>query len=248
MTFRILPLMLAASLALPLSACGGSSGEAGGATNGAEIANIAPPAGQTWSDVVRATEEGFVMGNPEAPLKVVEYGSFTCSHCAEFSVTGHEELKNDFINTGRVSFELRPFIRDPLDLMLAATATCAGTERFFPLAENIWAGFEEVLSGAQAAPNAAQNIGALPEAQRFSSLATAWRIDQFFAARGLPAAELNRCLGDVDALGQLEARTRAATERWEIAGTPTFLLNGTVMEGVGTWEQMKERLRAAGAR
>jgi protein-disulfide isomerase len=247
MTRRLTSLALAATLALSLTACGGG-GEAGGAPSGEAIAAVAPPAGQTWSQMVRATDEGFVMGNPDAPLKVIEYGSYTCSHCAEFSVTSHEELVRDFVDTGRVSFELRPYIRDPLDLMLAATTTCVGAERFFPLSENIWAGFEEVLAGAQAAPNAAQNIAALPEGQRFSSLATAWGVDRFFAARGLPAADLNRCLGNVEAMGQLEQRTRAASERWEITGTPTFILNDTVMEGVGTWEQMKERLQAAGAR
>jgi protein-disulfide isomerase len=247
MNRRLSSLTIAVTLALTLSACGGGN-ESGGTPSGEAIANVAPPAGQTWSQMVRATDEGFIMGNPAAPLKVVEYGSYTCSHCAEFSVASHQEMVSEFIDTGRVSFELRPFIRDPLDLMLAATTTCVGPERFFPLSENIWAGFEEVLSGAQAAPNAAQNIAALPEAQRFSSLATAWGVDRFFAARGLPTAELNRCLGNVEAMGQLEQRTRAASERWEIAGTPTFLLNDTVMEGVGTWEAMKERLQAAGAR
>lgn len=244
---RCSALMLATALALTLTACGGGT-ESGAADATEPLASVAAPATGAWSTVVRATDEGFVMGNPEAPLKVVEYGSFTCSHCAEFSVASREELQRDFINTGRVSFEMRPYVRDPLDLMLAATAVCAGPERFFPLAENIFSGFEEVIGGAQAAPNAAQNIAALPEAERFTSLARAWRLDTFFAARGLPAADLNRCLGNSEALGQREQLTRAATERYEIAGTPTFFLNGTVMEGVGTWAQMKTRLQAAGAR
>lgn len=244
-----LAVTLATAGALALAACGGSADNAAnGATSGEPIAKIAAPAGRSWSQVVSATEEGFIMGNPDAPLKVVEYGSFTCSHCAEFSVTSHEEMQRDFVDTGRVSFELRPYVRDPLDLMLAATAICAGPERFFPLAENMFSGFEEAISGAQAAPNAAQNIAALPEAERFPSLARAWRVDQFFAARGVPAAELNRCLTNTEALTRREAVVRSANERYEIAGTPTFLLNGTVMEGVGTWAQMKERLQAAGAR
>jgi protein-disulfide isomerase len=244
-----LAITLATASALGLAACGGEAGDAaGGTASGEPIAKIAAPAGQQWSRVVNATEEGFVMGNPDAPLKVVEYGSFTCSHCAEFSVTSREELMRDYVDTGRVSFEMRPYVRDPLDLMLAATAVCAGPERFFPLAENIFSGFEEVVSGAQAAPNAAQNIASLPEAERFTSLARAWRVDQFFAARGVPATELDRCLTDSEALTRRETVVRSANERYEIAGTPTFLLNGTVMEGVGTWDQMKTRLQTAGAR
>src|SRR3546814_2774047 len=56
------------------------------------------------------------MGNPDASIKIVEFASLTCSHCAEFSLESHDELKRDFIDTGRVSLELRNFIRDGIDL------------------------------------------------------------------------------------------------------------------------------------
>jgi protein-disulfide isomerase len=237
---------IATAAALALAACGG--GDAAGSASGEPIAKIAAPAGQAWSRTVRATEEGFVMGNPDAPLKLVEYASFTCPGCAMFSQQSHSELASEFVDSGRVSFELRPYVRDPLDLMLAATAICAGPDRFFPLAENMFAGQQDAMAGAQAAPNAAQNIAALPEAERFPSLARAWRVDQFFAARGIPAAEVNRCVADTEGLARREAVVREANERYEIPGTPTFLLNGTLIEGVTSWDALKERLQAAGAR
>lgn len=246
--FSALAITLASATALSLAACGGGGGDAGASASGEPIAKVAAPAGQQWSRVVRATDEGFVMGNPDAPLKLVEYGSFTCGACAAFSQASHSELASEFVDSGRVSFELRPYVRDPLDLMLAATAVCAGPERFFPLAENMFAGFEEAISGAQAAPNAAQNIAALPEAERFPSLARAWRVDQFFAARGIPAAEVNRCVSDTEALARREAVVQSANERYEVSGTPTFLLNGTSLGDLRSWDQIKERLRAAGAR
>ena len=242
-----LAVTIATATALALAACGGSDA-AGGAASGEPIAKVAAPAGQVWSRVVRATDEGFVMGNPDAPLKLVEYGSFTCGACAMFSQQSHSELASEFVDSGRVSFELRPYVRDPLDLMLAATAICAGPDRFFPLAENMFAGQADAMAGAQAAPNAAQNIAALPEAERFPSLARAWRVDQFFAARGIPAAEVSACVADTEALARREAVVREANERYEIPGTPTFLLNGTMIEGVTGWDALKERLQAAGAR
>ncbi len=239
---RIIPI----SLALALAACGG--GGEGGAANSDPLPKVEAPAGQQWSRVVRSTEEGFVMGNPDAPIQLVEYGSYTCHVCAAFSTAAHEELERDFVDTGRVSFELRPYVRDPLDLMLAATAMCSGQDRFFPLSTNIFAGLDDVVRGAQAAPNAAQNLGALPENQRFTSLARAWQVDQFFAARGVPAGDLNRCLSDMTGLERRQRQTTDATARYDIAGTPTFLLNGQVLENTTAWAQIKERLQAAGAR
>ncbi len=234
--------------ALAMLAVSGCSQGAGTADSASPIASVAAPAGKKWSEVVVATPDGMRMGNPDAPLKVVEFGSFTCSHCAEFSKESAEPLKTQFIDSGRVSYELRPFIRDPLDLTAAAVAICSGPERFFALAENIFASQEELFAGAQANPNAAQNIGALPAADRFPALARAWGLDRFFAARGIPAADLNRCLADTAGLDKRTEVTERSGKQYEISGTPTFLLNGEVIEGVGTWPALRDRLRAAGAR
>ncbi|MEQ1688648.1 MAG: thioredoxin domain-containing protein [Sphingopyxis sp.] len=244
-------LLLTGALALSLSACG-SSADTGTSAGADPLAKVSAPAGRTWSQVASATDDGFVLGNPDAPLKLVEFGSFTCGHCAEFSVTSHEALKTEFIDTGRVSFEMRPFIRDPLDLSLAVVASCAGADRFFPLAENIFASHQSIMEGAQAAQQANQaameNVQALPEADRLPTLAGFFGMPEFFAARGVPAAETNRCLRDGAAITKRTEVTARNQAQYEISGTPTFLLNGTVMQEAGTWEQVRDQLRAAGAR
>ncbi len=242
-----LPMLTAAILAMSLSACGDGKGAAAGATADA-IAKVAAPAGRAWSSVVAKTDDGFVIGNPDAPLKLVEFGSFTCSHCADFSKASAEPLKREFIDTGRVSYELRPFIRDAADLLLARVTTCASADRFFPLAENVFASQAEIFAAAQANPDAMNNLGATPEAARFTTLARGLKLDQFFAARGVPAADLDRCLTDKAALDRLVARTEANAKTYEINGTPTFLLNGAVMEATGTWDAVRAKLVAAGAR
>ncbi len=90
MTLRRLPLALfALPLALGLAACGEDAATADGAPRGEPIAAIAAPAGQSWVDTAAVTPEGGVrIGNPEAPLKLVEYGSHTCHVCADFSKQG----------------------------------------------------------------------------------------------------------------------------------------------------------------
>jgi protein-disulfide isomerase len=78
---RFVALALALPFALALAACGGSKEDDTAPPKGGPIAAIAPPAGQQWGDVASETKDGgFVIGNPNAPLKLVEYGSHTCSH------------------------------------------------------------------------------------------------------------------------------------------------------------------------
>jgi protein-disulfide isomerase len=83
------PLLVAAgvSLVLGLAACKKSEGTA--ASSG-PVAAVAPPAGKAWSDIVNKTADGagVVMGNPNAPVKIVEYGSLSCPHCAKLAQDG----------------------------------------------------------------------------------------------------------------------------------------------------------------
>jgi hypothetical protein len=59
------------------------------------------PAGKDWTQVVSKTGEGFVMGNPNAPIKLVEYGSRLCPACGAFAREGYEPLTNDYVKSGR---------------------------------------------------------------------------------------------------------------------------------------------------
>lgn len=238
-------LALAGAAALSLSACGSG----GTSTEGGEvIAPIAAPAGKSWSQMVVATDDGMRIGNPDAPLQLIEFASPTCSHCAEFSQAGSEPLKREFIDTGRVSLEVRPFMLNPIDLVVATILNCAGPDRFFPLLENLYASQPELFTGIQSAPqDLGQRAASLPEAQRFPVLAQGMKIDAFFAARGLAATEVNACLADPAKVNRWAESTTRNGQEFEVTGTPTFVLNGQVSDA-NTWEVLRERLRAAGAR
>lgn len=232
--------------ALALAGCGESKSDP--AKEQDVIAKVAAPAGKSWSATVSKTADGYVMGNPEAPVKIIEFASITCSHCADFSKDGMEELKRDFIDTGRVSLELRNFIRDPLDASAAAIIRCAPTERYFPLMENTFASQADLFAAAQANPKGGEAAMALPPAQRFPALAKAWKLDQFFQSRGVTADQVNACLGKLDNISQLEKSTNGAIEKYKIAGTPTFVINGQVAEGIASWAPLRDRLRTMGVR
>lgn len=233
--------------ALALAGCGG--GAADQAKEQATIEKVAAPAGQTWSDVVAPSPEGgMVIGNPDAPIKVVEFASMTCSHCADFSQTAMEELTKDYINTGRVSLELRHFVRDPLDATVAAVLRCAPADRYFPLLENSFAAQADLFAGAQANPSAGEAAMKLAPDQRFTTLAAGWKLDEFFKARGVTQDQLNACLSNVDNISKLEEITNNATQQHRISGTPSFLINGQLADGIASWAPLRDRLRNMGAR
>ncbi|MBN8842891.1 MAG: thioredoxin domain-containing protein [Sphingomonadales bacterium] len=243
---KLRTLLLASLGALALASCGESKTDQSKEQDA--IAKVAAPAGKSWSQTVSKTADGgYLMGNPDAPIKVLEFASLTCSHCADFSKESHEEIKRDFIDTGRVSLEVRNFIRDPLDASAAAIIHCAPVDRYFPLQENVFASQEELFANAgdQQAIKVAMEQ---PPAQRFVALSKALKLDTFFQSRGVTADQINTCLGNIDNISKLEQGTNAAAEKYTIQGTPTFIINGQVAEGIAAWGPLRDRLRTMGAR
>lgn len=241
--------LLAAPLALALAACSGGteSGETTAAA-GEPIAEIAAPEGQAWSETVSQTEGGgYLMGNPEAPLKLVEYGSLTCSHCADFAEASAEGLRQ-MVDSGRVSFEMRNFVRDPIDLTAAQLTRCGAPESYFALTDQVFAYqpqmFEQVQSAGEGAFSSA--VEQPPERRGVAIAQMAGLID-FFAARGVSADQARQCLSNAEAASQLAQQAQDQGEQFNITGTPTFFLNGSKLD-INTWNEVKARLENAGAR
>jgi len=238
-----------AALALSLAACGkkDDASTAPAATAAAGAPTI-PADGQNWTDTVSATPEGgFRMGNPDAAVKLVEYASFTCPHCAAFEAEASDKIQA-YVQKGTVSWEFRPFLLNAMDVAPSLLAGCQGAGPFFKLAEQLyadqpnWAAKYQSLSQAEI-----QRLQALPEAQQFSALAKAGGLDQFFGARGLPAAKAEACLTDKAATDKLVALRGIGTDRDGVTGTPTFIVNGTNAKDTYDWASLEPKLKAAGA-
>lgn len=250
MHFRAAVASLAA-LALGLSACGKSADDATGApaASSTPIAKVAAPAGQNWGEKVTVTPDGgYLLGNPEAPIKLVEYGALSCSHCAEFAEAGFAKLRDDYVASGRVSYELRLFMLNALDLPAAMLATCGSPESVIPLSEQFWGWQPTMFSNLQAAGDARlQAAGNLPPAQRFAAIADLSGMTPFFAERGIAADQGAACLGDVDKATALSNATQKASEEKKVTGTPWFFVNGKDV-GTQTWATLEPMLQTAGAR
>ena len=93
----------------------------------------ATPAKQVnWTaTVTQGTNGAFIMGNPKAKVRLVEYVSYTCSHCAHFVGESKVPLKRDYVAKGLVSVELRNAVLNQYDLAAALSARCGGSGRFF---------------------------------------------------------------------------------------------------------------------
>ena len=232
--------------ALALAACGESKTDP--AKEQEVVAKVAPPAGKSWSQVVSVDGDGMVMGNPDAPIKIEEFGAFTCGHCAKFTQDSHEELKRDFVDTGRVSYKLTPFMLHPVDAIAGAIVKCTGPDRFFPLADATFIEHEAFIAGASKPQPGIEEAMKLPPEQRFTALAKGWGIDQFYQQRGVPAATIQQCLAKVENVEAIEKGTNAGVEKYQITGTPTFVINGQVAEGIASWGPLRDRLRTMGAR
>jgi protein-disulfide isomerase len=243
---RLALALVAAPLALGLAAC---SQNEGAAANGEPIAKIAPPAGKTWAEVVTKTPEGgYLMGNPEAPIKLVEFAALSCSHCAEFAETASAELRDDFVASGRVSHELRLFMLNALDMPAALLVTCGAPEAVPGLSDQFWGWQGTMFENLQKADQAQMKaIETQQPPASFVSLARVTGMDDFITSRGIAADQAAACLADTDKATQLARQTQDSGAKYEITGTPTFMINGEKVEQ-NTWPALKTRLQEMGAR
>jgi protein-disulfide isomerase len=233
---------------LALAACGD---KAGNGQQAAPVAAQAAPNGQDWTQTVAKTDEGFVMGNPNAPIKLVEYGSRLCPTCGAFAREGFEPLTENYVKTGKVSFEFREFlVHGAMDMPPALIGTCVGAEPFFPLLEEMFANQNSFIDAAQKAPpNVQQAIEAAAPAEKFRLLSEAMGLTEFVKQRGVSADKAQSCLSDAAAIDRLAKITqdRGPGGDGTVTGTPTFLINGKVAQGAIGWPDVEKALKQAGA-
>jgi protein-disulfide isomerase len=233
------------AFALLLAGCNdeGGNGAAAVAANGsAALPTVPAPNNGDWTEVVTQTPEGgFLMGNPNARVKVVEYASMTCPHCKAFSAEATERLRNYYVRSGQVSFEFRNFILNAPDAAASVLARCMAPAAFFRVTEQLFAAQDEWLAKIDDAEG--QQIQALPQSQQIPALARAMELDAFFRQRGMTEARLNQCLADQQATERLAQMNQTATSQHGISGTPNFLINGERAPTATSWSTLEPLIR-----
>lgn len=206
---------------------------------------VVPASAQNYTAMVTTTPAGsFVMGNPKAKVRLVEYLSYTCSHCAHFTEEAAVPLKRDYVAKGLVSVELRNLVRDPFDLTAALIARCGGPSRVFSLTEAImsrqavWMADAQVLVAKQG--EALQAMKLVPQLQMIAKESGLLAIAQ---SKGVTPAQANACLAAPQMHKTVIAMTKDAVDVRKINSTPTFLINNKPGPKSSEWADMDTALR-----
>ena len=206
-----------------------------------------------WSLVVSPTAEGgFVMGNPNAKVKLIEYGSMTCPHCAHFDEEATPALINEFVKTGDVSFEFRNFVRDAMDVSASLVARCGGAKRFFPVTRAM---FKDQKSWEKKIASAPQEqlskLDELPNGKKFLAAAKVAGLQQWAVAHGIPVAKSAQCLTNEKSIDQLVQMASDTTTKFPaFQGTPSFVINGTLVDfgqitAAEVWPTLEAQIKSA---
>ncbi len=146
-----------------------------------------------------------VLGRADAPVTVVEYASFTCSHCADWHLNTLPAFKARFIDTGQVKLVFRDLPTPPAQVAAtaAAVARCAAPDRFFDVTRTLMSGQQAALTAGDAGP---------------------W-FQSAVAVSGRSEAEISACVSDPATLAALRAGGQVASELG-VQSTPSFFVNG----------------------
>ncbi len=147
------------------------------------------------------------MGNPDAKVTVMEYASFTCPHCKNFHASVLKDLKRDYIDTGKINFIYREVYFDRFGLWGGILARCGGPDRYFGIADQLYAQQSDWLADG----DPARIVG---------------NLRQIGKAAGLSDDELNACFNDGEKAQAMVALYQINAEADGINSTPSFVING----------------------
>jgi protein-disulfide isomerase len=172
----------------------------------AETPAVVEPAAAAGLDTA-AMAADMPMGNADAPITVIEYGSFTCPHCADFYENVHGQLEANYIDTGKVRFIHREVYFDRFGLWAGMVARCGGPLRYYGIVEMIYDTQRDWLG-------AGENEEVIENLKKLGRTA------------GLTNDQLDTCLQSEGLAEALVSAYQTNAEADEITGTPTFIING----------------------
>ena len=198
-----------------------------------------------WTRTVVATAEGgFRMGNPQAKVKLVEYASLTCPHCADFAKSAKPALAAR-VSTGRMSFEYRPYVLNGIDAAATLLARCAAPANFFRFTDSLFATQAQWVGKVSGMSEAQKNqMRGLPEGARLVRIAEVGGLIPIAAQAGITAARAKACLADPAGLERIGQIGQAAVDLG-VQGTPTFFINGRMVHA-HDWAELEPVIRQAG--
>lgn len=161
-----------------------------------------------------------VLGDPAAPVTIVEYASLTCNHCASFHQNSLPEIKRDYIDTGKAKLIVREVYFDQFGLWAAMIARCGGDMTYYRLIDQFMTHQKTWYFDHARAFNETRNAQPIiDEMMKIGRLA------------GLSNERMNACLTDQELLDRMVADFQTKASEDGVNSTPTFFVNGDEVSG-----------------
>lgn len=196
-----------------------SGGDAQAATFAEQAASLVD---SNWMLSKAPLSTDYAMGKADAPVKIIEYASLTCPHCADFANKHFEALKKKYIDTGKVLYILRPFPLNEPALKAATLVDCVGEKegaaRYYT--------FNHVLFDAQEKWAFDENF--MENLQTFATVG------------GVPKEGFDACVNDIEREKKILKMRKEAADELQVNRTPFFFINGVPYKGRHSADAMGE--------
>ncbi|WP_176084749.1 thioredoxin domain-containing protein [Martelella sp. HB161492] len=159
-------------------------------------------------------------GSSTAAVTLVEYSSPTCSHCVAYRTTVAPRINEAFVQTGKIRYLFRPFVRNNVDMAIFMLAEGQSAENYDQFVASFYAHYDDLIN--------AQDLN-----QTLRSIA---------AENGISDAEFDRLVTNEDAFQALRSLTDQAVDDFDVQGTPSFFINGAKIVGGIPYDEMKAHL------
>ncbi len=186
-------------------------------------AKIAAEGNPAVQQALAPKESDIGIGDQNAPVKMIEYASSGCGHCAAFAIETMPKIKADYIDKGLVYYVLRDYPLDNVAAAASMVARCLPREGFYP--------FMDILFASQGDWH--KQDGAIDAIAGIARKA------------GLSRAQVDACLKDEKLLKQINDSRNEATTVLTVASTPTMFINGDKIEGAAAYPDIEAKFKAA---
>ena len=163
------------------------------------------------SSVLNLTEDDFIIGNVNAPITIIEYASMSCSHCANFHNNTLPDLKKEYIDTSKVKYVFRDFPYNYPALLGSMVMRCIPSEVRYDYMNALYK---------------LQNMWVVKE-----NAITRQELYKIMQTGGMTKENFDTCLSNVDLENKILQEVIAAQSEFNIRSTPSFLINGDLLEG-----------------
>ena len=170
--------------------------------------------------ILDTNNNDFIIGNKDAPITMIEYASMSCSHCADFHINTLPELIEKYVDTGKIKIVFRDFPFNYPALLGSMVLRCIPEDTRYE--------YTQALYKLQ------------PKWVNRENAKTTQELYKIMQSGGMTKKEFNSCISNVDLENDILQSLMDAQNEFNIKSTPSFLINGLLVEGNKPFKDFRE--------